>query len=343
MPAYLHMLFHGGTASVFDGWKPSDTYSPDYAVTLQKDPKKDFVILCFTDLQIEHDYVFGERGDYTERLVRFIADSVKPDLILTAGDNVSCDGGYIKWIPILDSLGVPWAPVMGNHDAYDGNPLNEAWISWKYMHSAKHCLFRTGPGGLGYGNYIINIAENGKIIHSLFMMDTHSGAGDTPNGTVNYGADGKIGDDHLWASQLAWYEWAVKGIAATEGHPVKSTAVMHIPVWQMRYVQEHWTKDGKLLPPYEAFGCGRLGERVCSAEGDNGFFAKAKELGSTDMMVFGHDHKNDMRVLFDGIRLNYVRKSGHGSYWSDDFMGASVITVDGTGHAAMEHLDYTEE
>jgi len=341
-PAYFSMLFNGGMKSVFDGWQPTDTYTSDYAVTVEKNPDRDFVILSFADLQIEYGYVYGERGEYTERLVRNLTEKVKPDLIITAGDNVSCDAGYLKWIEILDSLGVPWAPVMGNHDGHNGNKLNEAWISWKYMHDSENCLFRAGPEGMGYGNYIINITENGKVIHTLFMMDTHSEAEDTENGVINYGPNGEIGEDHLWAQQIEWYEWAVKGIAASEGHIVESTAVMHIPVYQFGYVQDNWTKDGKLLPEYASLGYGQLGEGVCCPEGDNGFFAKAKELGSTTMMAFGHDHKNNMCVLFDGIRLNYVQKSGHGSYWNDEVNGGSVITVNSLGHAEMTHIDYSE-
>lgn len=340
---YCSMLFHGGINSVYEDWSVNDTYTSDYAVEVEKDPDRDFVILNFTDLQIEYDVLFSERSEYTEKLVENLIDKVQPDLITLTGDNDSCDEGYIYWIKLLDSFDIPWAPVMGNHDGHNGSKLNEAWASWKYMHNTENCLFKAGPKGMGFGNYVINITENGKVIHTLYMMDTHSEAEDTENGVINYGVNGEIGEDHLWASQIEWYEWCVKGITKTEGHVVESTALMHIPVYQLGLVQDNWTKDGKLLPEYASLGYGQLGENVCCPEGDNGFFAKAKELGSTTMMIFGHDHKNNLCVLYDGIRLNYAQKSGHGSYWNDNAMGGSVITINSTGHATMTHIDYVEE
>ena len=55
-------------------------------------------------------------------------------------------------------------------------------------------------------NYIINITEKGKIIHTLFMMDTHS--------YIEREVDGEIETfyDHLWDNQQEWYKWAVNGI-----------------------------------------------------------------------------------------------------------------------------------
>lgn len=297
----------------------------------------------FADIQLEAADIYSDVGKHAERLVRQLVEEVQPDLITLTGDNFLCKAGLIRWIRLLDSFGIPWAPVMGNHDGDNGKDMDEKWISWRYMNASKNCVFKAGPTGMGYGNYVICITENGEVIHTLFMMDTHSDAEDTENGVINYAPDGSAHYDHLWEKQIGWYEWCVKGIEESAGHAVESTAFMHIPVYQYKAVQNTMTSGGRLLPEYASFGSGVLRETVCSPLGDNGFFAKAKELSSTTMMVFGHDHINNMMVSYDGIRLNYAQKSSYGCYWDDDMLGGSVITVDSDGHSDMVHVDYRED
>jgi len=337
---YGKILLHGGVKSLYDEWSVTDDYDPSYAVTLKKNPGEDFVILNFTDLHISVDELYAEEGSFTKSLVCDLVNRVKPDLITLSGDNFSCHVGCVRWVKLLDSFGIPWAPVLGNHDGDNGNRLNEAWICQCYLDGSENCLFRVGPADMGYGNYVINITESGRVIHSLYMMDTHSKAADTESGKVNYAPNGDNNYDHLWANQIEWYEWCVKGIAESEGHRVESTAIMHIPVYQYRLIYHTMVEDGDLKPEYASLGFGRLGEGVCPPMGDNGFFTKAKELGSTTMMIFGHDHRNNLCVEYGGIRLNYAQKSGHCSYWEESPMGGSVITIGSDGHASMYHVDY---
>lgn len=340
---YGKMLASGGINSLYDGWKNTDTYTSDYAVTIEKDPDRDFVILNLADTQVSTKTLYSEEGEYTERLINTLVEEVKPDLITLTGDNGSGDLVNLHYIKLLDSFGIPWAPIMGNHDGDNGNRLNEAWVSFLYMNETENCLFRAGPADMGFGNYIINITENGKIIHTLYMLDSHSSADNTEQGKINYSANGNAGYDHLWATQLEWYQWCVNGITQTEGRVVESTAFMHIPVYQYKLIQSNMVDgDGYLLPEYESLGFGKLGETVCTPEGDNGFFALAKDLGSTTMMIFGHDHKNNMCVEYEGIRLNYGQKSGHGSYYYDEAMGGSVITINSVGQSDMYHIDYVD-
>lgn len=340
---YFGIAFSGGLDAQFEKWSPESAYTADYAVTLEKEPDKNFVILNFTDIQLSDDTLFGKRGEYTEALVDTLIKKVKPDLITLTGDNSSCDVGYLRWIEILDSYGIPWAPVMGNHDGDNGKRLKEGWDSYN-LANAKNCLFRFGPADMGYGNYIINITENGNIIHTLFMLDTHSSADDTDAGKINCGPDGKAGYDHLWANQIEWYKWAVNGIASLAGKTVESTAFMHIPVIEYKAAEKLYTEDGELKEEYSSCGYfGSLGEDICCPEGNNGFFETAKELGSTTMMIAGHDHTNTLCVQYEGIWLNYAQKSGHGSYWDDEKMGGSVVEIDSDGHSAMYHVDYSAD
>lgn len=354
---YFQFMIHGGTDYLYDNWSETDEFTADYAFTVEKDPNKDFVILNFADVQLNDGDRFTEKEAYTEALIKKSIEEAKPDLITLTGDNASGVLMYLHMIEILDSYKIPWAPVMGNHDGSNGDKTTEAWVSY-VLQQSEYCLYKPGPKGMGNGNYIINITENGKIVHTLFMMDTHSSSNDTEAGKINNGVkeDGSVasGYDHLWENQIKWYRWAVKGIEKLAGHTVESTAYMHIPVIEFRTVRDTmcdftYDENGKKIlaaPKSEytdAFGAITEGGcAVCSPEGNNGFFATAVELGSTKNMVFGHDHVNNMSAVYEGIRLSFALKSGHGSYWSEDMMGASVVTVNSQGNASFSHLPYVE-
>lgn len=348
---YFQFLFKGADF-IYEDWSETDEFTADYAFTLKKDPNKDFVIVNFADIQLSDDEIFGEDGEFAKMLIKKSIEESKPDLITLTGDNASGDVTYIELVKYLDSFGIPWAPTMGNHDGGNGNTLHEAWDSY-IISEAKNCLYKPGPKGMGNGNYIINITENGDIIHSIFMMDSHSDAGDNDNGIINRGPNGETGYDHLWADQIKWYEWAVKGIEKLAGHPVQSSAFMHIPVIEFRTArdtmcdfeygvnEEGQTVKVKAIPKAEytdAFGSiEEGGAAICSPEGNNGFFALAKELGSTKDMIFGHDHKNNMSIVYDGIRLSFSLKSGRGSYSMDSMNGWSTLSIDSDGKTEFAH------
>lgn len=350
---FVGLIFNGTDAN-FDSWTPDSVFTRDYAVELEKDPNKDFVILNLGDIQHNDSDAFSKDGDFSERLIRNCVEEIKPDLITLTGDNASGEITYLNLIKIIDSLGIPWAPIMGNHDGSNGNTFTEAWDA-TVLSDAENCLFKFGPKNMGYGNYIINITENGKIIHTLFMMDSHSAAEDTENGVINYGKDenGAVtkGYDHFWKDQLTWYEWAVNGIADVEGHVVESTVFMHIPVYEYRTACALMCDEVEGVPEvkyiikeeYSDTSFGFLGEGICSPEGNNGFFALCKKLGSTKNMLAGHDHTNNSSLLYDGIRLSYTLKSGKGSYWYEDRLGVSLYNIKSDGTSTFSHHYYSEE
>lgn len=343
---YIRLLVKG-TDLIYEDWSETQEFTAEYAFTVEKDPNKDFVIVNFADIQLNDSEIFGEDGDFARELIKKSIEESKPDLITLTGDNASGDVTYIEMVKFIDSFGIPWAPTMGNHDGGNGDTLNEAWDSY-IISQAKNCLYKPGPKGMGNGNYIINITENGNIIHSVFMMDSHSSAADTEASKINLGPNGEVGYDHLWANQLKWYEWAVKGIEKLAGHPVQSSAFMHIPVIEFRTARDTMCNiivdgDGNTIavPKDEytdAFGSiEEGGATICSPEGNNGFFALAKELGSTKDMIFGHDHKNNMSIVYDGIRLSFSLKSGRGSYSFDKMNGWSTLTINSKGATTFAH------
>ncbi len=329
-------VFAGGEGAFFTEWSVTDEFTAEDYITIQKDPEKDFVILNLADVQMKDDEIFTAEADETFALIDALVEEHEPDLITLSGDNGWAMISYIELIKKVDSYGIPWAPVMGNHDGQ--GCVNEFWAAY-LMYKADNCLFEFGPKDMGYGNYIINITENGRIVHTLFMVDTH-------NSSTYTLSDGTqiSGYDHLWKNQMEWYEWAVNGIKEIEGRTVESTVIMHIPVveyddaWKLVYNEE----TGSFRPGADLIASGSKFEGVSSAPVNNGFFALCKELGSTKTMLCGHDHVNDFSILYQGIRLVYAVKTGYCSYYNSNLMGATTVSINSFGEASV-HQNYVDE
>ncbi len=325
----LGVMITGGEADFFDNWSAADKFAEDSYIELQKAPDRDFVILNLADVQLEDDELFGNEGEYTFELIEKMIEDQKPDLITLTGDNAWGLVSYVELINFIDSFEIPWAPIMGNHDGQ--STFSEFWCAY-LMAQADYCLFEFGPKNMGYGNYIINITENNKIIHTLYMVDTHDGA--TFGGIDGY--------DHLWENQISWYKWAVRGTENLAGEPVESTVFMHIPVYEYSTA---WALYGdnatqKIKPELSEVAQGYRREDVCCSPVNNGFFKVCQDLGSTKNIICGHDHVNDFQAYYEGIRLNYALKTGYGSYWEADLNGASIITIDSLGDAEVTHKYY---
>ncbi len=322
----------GGEEAFFTEWSVNDTFDETDYITIEKNPDEDFVILNLTDIQLHDDDVYSEMGERSNALIAKLIEDHKPDLITLSGDNAWGTMAYIELVDYVDSFGIPWAPVMGNHDGEDC--INEFWCAELFT-EAENCLFQFGPEDMGYGNYIINITENDSIIHTLFMMDTH----DSRDYPVNDGTVLENCYDHLWPKQIKWYKWAVNGIKELEGKTIESTVIMHIPVVEYADAWEAaWDSEAQCFRPEYAdtsFGVNREG--VNGAPLNNGFFDVCKELGSTKNMVCGHDHVNNFSIPYEGIRLTYALKLGEGCYYDEDLIGGTTLTVNSAGNVDVEH------
>ena len=332
--------FTANQAKCFEKWSAGDKFETSYCAELKKNPDKDFVVLNIADVQLNDTELYDGSWDLAKTTIKSAVKQTAPDLITLTGDNAWGMLSYIELCKYIDSFGIPWAPVMGNHDGQ--NTPSEFWCAYQFT-TAKNCLFKFGPEDMGYGNYIINITENGKIIHSLFMMDTHSNADDTDAGKINLGADGSAGYDHLWKNQFEWYEWAVNGITKSAGKTVESTVFMHIPTveYSTYYAQYYDSDNDCWKDEYKADCFGVNHEEVCCANGNNGFFDLCKKLGSTKNIIVGHDHVNSSSMLVDGIRLSYGLKCGSGCYWEPEMSGGSTLTISSDGSAEFEHVYLT--
>lgn len=303
---FLFLHRYRGT-EIVNPWKETDVFSLSEIPTVEKKKNEPFVILNLADVQLcdlEDIFSMGE-------IKREIADLVKrtrPDLITLTGDQTWSNENLISLkslISWLDSFGIPYAPVFGNHDC--GNQPDSAVLSRNaccdLYEKGKYSIFRRGPSNLGsLGNYVVNVTEEGKIVRTLYFLDS--------------GYEDKISDE-----QISWLQWNAEGLrAANGGEYPAGMCFFHKPI-----------------PEYAAAYAGyRSGDASVEAVGDvwvtfslsgslqNGFFEAAKAVGVTDI-VCGHQHGNCFTLRYEGVRLTFALKTGDRvSFYSDE-----DITLDG--------------
>lgn len=299
-------------------WAVSDDYSSENAASLEKTAGEDFTILLFTDIQL-WTLVSDNRRAFA--IMDELVERTDPDLIVLPGDNVSgisTDILTLQLVSKMESYGVPWAPVFGNHDA-EGN----ATLEWQgdRFEEAEHCLFDRGPTDLyGVGNYFVNIFEDGTPIYSLCFMD---------NGRyIDYGD--RTAETYVDYAQIAWYKWNIEGLNAEFGTSVPSMSFSHFAFPEMREAVEKYgilSDDGRYVIP-EDIGQGSCAYLPGAAPVNSGFFETAKASGLTHAF-FGHDHENDARITVDGVTLSYGLKTGPSPRpWnSAKEYGGTVITI----------------
>ena len=324
----------GGEEKYFSDWDQNIEYDPQTdAINLEKDPNKDFVILNLTDIQLNDNEFNASEGDIAYYTMDYLVEKNQPDLITLTGDNAWGKEAYVSLIKKLESYNIPYAPIMGNHDGqltyktYNGsykNIIDEFWCAYK-LAKGKNSLFKFGPKDMGYGNYIINITENGNIIHTLYMLDTHSDSD-------------KIADsyDHLWDNQIEYYKWAVEGTNKFAEKNVESTVLFHIPVPEYENAAKTAFDFEKqqYLNGHEHDEFCYINEPICAPKFQNGFFNVCKDLDSTKTIIVGHDHVNCFNINYEGINLVYAMKTGPGCYSDLSLMnGGTLIKISSDGKA----------
>lgn len=320
--AWIFIPRHGKMSD--ETWVSGDPFDVTKYQTVEKKPGEEFKILQLADIQLG---VPTAKKD-TEARVREAIESSNPDLILLTGDNVEgpLGGWLLPWLcDLIDSYGIPWAPVYGNHERQSVHDLN--WQGDVYE-SYENCLFEKGPTTLfGVGNYAFNLTENGKIVYSFIMMDS----GGWREYTEELG-----GYDYIKEDQIAWYDWYVRGVSEAvygefnpqAGKVVPSICAFHIPLPEYaEAMKDYVDENGVGAPPQTGHNVGENNENVCCPPINSGLFDRAKELGSTRAFIAGHDHVNNSVIEYEGIDLAYGYKVTRNNYHDDAFLGYTVITM----------------
>ena len=158
-------------------------------------------------------------------------------------------------------------------------------------------------------------------------------------------------------SQIAWYEWVLKGVEKTNidngftlNSMPESTCLFHIPLNEYYDAYKEWLtairdNDVEKVNLMQAEGRMRMLEGVASATINTGMFAKMKALGSTKNVIVGHDHINDFSLVYQGIRLTYGVKTGNKCYWTEDgsMNGGTKLTISAGGKATTLKQVYVDD
>ena len=346
-------------------WHAHMKYTDDYAVkTFEKRPGEDFNIMCIADTQLADLVEVGGTGDPLKEITMLIEkEAKKPDLIIVMGDitwTAFTKNSVKKFVKYMDKLGIPWAPILGNHEDEKEQGyfchVDKNWVADQMMKS-KSCLFRKGPNNIGgVGNYIINIKENDKVVESLIFMDSHAKRQypEYNNGWYY---------DYIYPAQMLWYKWVLEGITANNGGVTpESMLYIHIPLpeyetaydeyvaLKKEYEEAEKANNTAKMAELEAkmakydysgnnldgiWGSNLAGDDKFETDEDkknncvnSGFFEDyIKPMNSTKYIYAGHDHKNNYSVLYEDVRLTYTTKTGYKCSYTEGKTGGTTITI----------------
>lgn len=325
---------------------------------------EDLVILQITDTQMQA--VKGARNatrraqisnaffanglgrSHTQRVWRYTDEAVertRPDLIVLTGDNIygELDDSGEMWLELIekmDSYGIPWCVVFGNHDNESGKG-----VRWQIeqLEKSEYCIFRQGSVS-GNSNYNLLIRQGGEAKYLLYMLDSNGckvipsnpGEGMMPD---NPDIDLIVQDGGFRNDQIVWMRNSGKSIRKAYGE-VPSLFFFHIPDYTAWKLTKEIYGDRMESFPFIPDREGDMGMSLESLGGyDNGrFWDYAKELDCIGMFV-GHQHKVATSILCDGIRVTYGLKAGTYDYHSEELLGSTkIILSEESGEMTVEYV-----
>lgn len=291
--------------------------------------------------------------------LREIITETKPDLILVTGDIVYGqfdDNGsaLVEFVAFMESFGIPWAPVFGNHE--NESKMGVDWQCEQFV-NAEHCLFVQRELH-GNGNYTVGIEQGGKLTRVFFMLDSN-GCGE-PSKATQQNKQMRV-DPGITTKQSNWYKGVINEIKALSPD-TKYSFAFHIQMDIFGDAFALYGTDGS-VPVFIDYAENKR-------EGDFGYIGyehggawdtgrkvwkSLKELG-VDSVFIGHEHANSASIVYEGIRLqygmkcttydalNYIDASGkiENVYYSTDtpWVGGSVIPLDADGNIVDPYIYY---
>ncbi|POM69896.1 Hypothetical protein PHPALM_13776, partial [Phytophthora palmivora] len=252
-----------------------------------------------------------------------LLDIEQPDFVVFTGDNVQTDLDTTMhafamniFTARVESRGIPWSAVFGNHDAEGGltrEEMLELMVEGKQYSHVKY-----GPRDIGgVGNYEVNVVaptdgpwgEQGSTVFRMYFLDSHANIDTATYPLVNDDSD----YDWIKESQISFYrELAQSHIASSDNSSSQSGSVpsvmyYHIPI-----------PEYSLASPLNRFG--EKFEATASAAVNSGLFSALVEVGDVKATFVGHDHINEYCYLRQGVQLCYGGGIGLGrAYGLTDF------------------------
>lgn len=293
--------------------------------------------------------------DHETRVWRYMDEAVErsnPDLIVLTGDNIygELDDDGSMWLELcakMDSYGVPWLTVFGNHDNESGKG-----VMWQIeqLQNSRYGVFAQGEV-TGNSNYNVVIKQGDEYKYLFYLLDTN-GCSEKPH---NIG-EGMMPDNPdiakitqasgIYEDQIQW----MRSSAASVFDKLGTMPVMlfyHIPPSDVNTAVTTLYADSyepQYIFSYAPFSADRDGDFGFATEAIGGgfhapgFFEAAKEIGCVGMFM-GHQHKVSVSMVYDGIRMTYGLKTGTYDYHESDMLGGTKITIGGDNSFTVEHLE----
>ncbi len=337
---------------------------------------RDLKIMQLTDVHIGGGWMSAKKDSMAINAVAAMVTAEKPDLVIVTGDisfPIPFQAGTLNnktaakiFASLMETLGVYWVPVYGNHDTeayslYSREKLSEYYGS----DELKYCLFQAGDEDVdGYGNSAILVKNSqGIITQSLFLFDSHSYTGND-----FFGAKWEY--DNMHENQIEWYKDLVntfrkqnaeaigkayltdeeKAEANKKFGIVPSLAFYHIPSEEYKLAWNEYCDNGRKDTENVKWVYGTAGESnkviYCGIYPDN-LFETMQELGSTKGIFCGHDHLNNFSLEYKGIRLTYGYSIDYLAYSGISKIGTqrgcTLITVSPDGTFDCEGSNYYQD
>lgn len=173
-----------------------------------KEKGKPFRILQLTDVHIGGSLGTRKKDKLALAAVEKVVKNANADFVAVTGDMVypmpwMLQGSFNNlksskmFASLMESLGVEWTVVFGNHDSEVWAKLNKQELADFYA-SQPHCHFQKGDSNIfGVGNYCIPLLnEDGSLNTALMFIDSNAYL------TWNFFS----GFDVIHDDQIEWYK-----------------------------------------------------------------------------------------------------------------------------------------
>ncbi len=297
---------------------------PDFIVEVEDG--RDPIVLQLTDTQIIDaaqarpgrtgvDTVFWATDQVEERCYNYITEIIEatnPDLIIITGDIVYGefdDNGtaLLSFINFMESFQIPWAPVLGNHDAE-----STKGVDWQceQFENAEYCLFEQKTL-TGNGNYSVGIVQGNELKRVFYMLDSNGNSTASIESRANMHTSTNVGFSQ---NQVDWYTEQITAIKNVSPN-TKISFAYHIQqaIFATAFEKYGFSQKQDVYIDYlsdKADGdFGYIGRGLKNPWDQMNFVWKGmKELGCDSVFV-GHEHCNSASVVYKGVRFQFGQKS----------------------------------
>lgn len=276
--------------------------------SLQFKSNGELKILQLTDMHLRPDMPQEvvktmDRMDYMVRME-------SPDYIVLTGDFIwgtPARPVLKSLLDRLDSYGIPYSLVYGNHDREQDIPVGEMSSMISEAKGSINPL--AGNGTLADFRLPVLASDgSGKEMADLYLMDS--------NDYTLIKAAGRYG--YFRPEQVSWLRSECEAATARNaGKNVPSLAFFHIPLPEYKNAWD--------LKRYGTIGI--KGEETASPELNTGMFEAMRSSGNVFGVFCGHDHNNNFIANFCKIALAYGQYCGDNVVYNDLHHGARVIVL----------------